>query len=224
MKRFIAGADRGQSTLLPECLDDFIDESNPVRVIDAFVDALDLGELGFDGVVPEATGRPSYHPSALLKLYIYGYLNRVQSSRRLEREAGRNLEVIWLLRRLTPDDKTIADFRKDNGPAIKKVCAQFVELCREMGLLTTASVAIDGSKFKAVNNRDRNFTRGKVERRRAQLEESIARYLSQLDTADRQEPSEALAAQDGAAEGEARQARGGDGEAGGLREADAGFA
>jgi transposase/macrodomain Ter protein organizer (MatP/YcbG family) len=193
MKRFIAGADRGQSTLLPECLDDFIDESNPVRVIDAFVDALDLGKLGFDGVVPEATGRPSYHPSALLKLYIYGYLNRIQSSRRLEREAGRNLEVIWLLRRLTPDDKTIADFRKDNGPAIKKVCSQFVELCREMGLLTKASVAIDGSKFKAVNNRDKNFTRGKVERRRAQLEESVARYLSQLDTADRQEPSEALA-------------------------------
>ena len=193
MKRFVAGVDRGQSTLLPECLDDFIDESNPVRVIDAFVDALDLGKLDFDGVVPEATGRPSYHPSALLKLYIYGYLNRIQSSRRLEREAGRNLEVIWLLRRLTPDDKTIADFRKDNGPAIKKVCSQFVELCREMGLLTKASVAIDGSKFKAVNNRDKNFTRGKVERRRAQLEESVARYLSQLDTADRQEPSEALA-------------------------------
>jgi transposase len=194
MKRFIEGADRAQSTLLPECLDDFIDESNPVRVIDAFVDALDLGKLGFDGVVPEATGRPSYHPSSLLKLYIYGYLNRVQSSRRLEREAGRNLEVIWLLRRLAPDDKTIADFRKDNGPAIKKVCSQFVELCREMGLLTNANVAIDGSKFKAVNNRDKNFTRGKVERRRAQLEESVARYLSQLDTADRQEPSEALAA------------------------------
>ena len=184
----------GQLAQLPECLDDFIDESNPVRVIDAFVDALDLAELGFDGVVPEATGRPSYHPSALLKLYIYGYLNRVQSSRRLEREAGRNLEVIWLLRRLTPDDKTIADFRKDNGPAIKKVCAQFVELCRELGLLTKASVAIDGSKFKAVNTRDKNFTRGKVERRRAQLEESVARYLAQLDTADRQEPSEALAA------------------------------
>jgi transposase len=193
MKRFIEGADRAQSTLLPECVDDFIDESNPVRVIDAFVDALDLGKLGFDGVVPEATGRPSYHPSAMLKLYIYGYLNRIQSSRRLEREAGRNLEVIWLLRRLTPDDKTVADFRKDNGPAIKKVCAQFVELCRQMGLLRTASVAIDGSKFKAVNNRDKNFTRAKVERRRAQLEESVARYLSQLETADRQEPTEALA-------------------------------
>src|SRR6185369_8541863 len=122
MRRFVEGADRGQWTLLPECLDDFIDESNPVRVVDAFVDALNLRKLGFDGVVPEATGRPSYHPSGLLKLYIYGYLNRIQSSRRLEREAGRNLEVIWLLRRLTPDDKTIADFRKDNGPAIKKVC------------------------------------------------------------------------------------------------------
>ena len=158
------------------------------------VDGLNLAELGFDGVVPEATGRPSYHPSALLKLYIYGYLNRVQSSRRLEREAGRNLEVIWLLRRLTPDDKTIADFRKDNGPAIKKVCAQFVALCREMGLLNGASVAIDGSKFKAVNTRDKNFSRGKVERRRTQLEESVARYLAQLDTADRQEPSETLAA------------------------------
>ena len=194
MKRFIEGADRAQATLLPECLDDFIDESNPVRAIDAFVDALDLGKLGFDGVVPEATGRPSYHPSAMLKLYIYGYLNRVQSSRRLEREAGRNLEVIWLLRRLTPDDKTIADFRKDSGAAIKKVCAQFVALCRTMGLLNGASVAIDGSKFKAVNTRDKNFTRGKVERRRTQLEESVARYLAHLDTADRQEPSEALAA------------------------------
>ena len=194
MKRFIEGSDRGQSTLLPECLDDWIDESNPVRAVDVFVDGLNLAKLGFEGVVPEATGRPSYHPSALLKLYIYGYLNRVQSSRRLEREAGRNLEVIWLLRRLTPDDKTIADFRKDNGPAIKKVCAQFVELSREMGLLTSESVAIDGSKFKAVNTRDKNFTRGKVERRRAQLEESVARYLAQLDTADLQEPSEALVA------------------------------
>ena len=193
MKRFVAGADRSQSTLLPECLDDFIDESNPVRVIDAFVDALDLAELGFERVEPAATGRPSYHPSINLKLYIYGYLNRVQSSRRLEREAGRNVEVMWLLGRLVPDHKTIADFRKNNGRALRKACARFVELCREMGLLTTASVAIDGSKFKAVNNRDRNFTRAKVERRRAQLEESVARYLSQLDTTDLQEPSETLA-------------------------------
>jgi transposase len=163
-------------------------------VIDAFVEALNLAEVGFAGVEPETTGRPSYHPSVLLKLYIYGYLNRVQSSRRLEREAGRNFEVMWLLGRLVPDHKTVADFRKDSGDAIRKVCARFVELCREMGLLAHASVAIDGSKFKAVNDRDRNFTRAKVERRRAQLEESVARYLSQRDTADRQEPSEALAA------------------------------
>ena len=194
MRRFVEEADRGQWTLLPECLDDFIDESNPVRVIDVFVDALDLAEMSFEGVEPAATGRPSYHPSVLLKLYIYGYLNRVQSSRRLEREAGRNVELMWLLGRLAPDHKTIADFRKDNGLALRKVCARFVELCRGIGLLATASVAIDGSKFKAVNNRDKNFTRAKVERRRAQLEESVARYLSQLDTADRQEPTEALAA------------------------------
>jgi transposase len=193
MKRFVQGIDRGQATLLPECLEDWIGDDNPVRVIDAFVDALDLGEIGFSGIEPAATGRPSYHPSDLLKLYIYGYLNRIQSSRRLEREAGRNLEVLWLLKRLTPDHKTIADFRTDNGTALRKVCARFVELCREMGLLATASVAIDGSKFKAVNNRDKNFTEGKVARRWAQLEESVARYLSQLDTADRQEPSEALA-------------------------------
>src|ERR671925_2331139 len=187
MRRFVEEADRGQWTLLPECLDDFIDEGNPVRVIDAFVDALDLAEPAFEGVAPAATGRPSYHPSVLLKLYIYGSLNRVQSSRRLEREAGRNVEAMWLLGRLTPDHKTIADFRKDNGLALRKVCARFVELCREMGLLATSSVAIDGSKFKAVNNRDKNFTLAKVERRRAQLEESVARFLSQLDTADRQD-------------------------------------
>jgi transposase len=156
MKRFVEGADRGQSTLFPECLDDWIDENNPVRVIDAFVDTLDLGELAFEGVEPAETGRPAYHPSALLKLYVYGYLNRVQSSQRLEREAGGNVELMWLLGRLVPDRKTVADFRKDNGRAIRKVCARFVELCREMGLLATASVAIDGSKFKAVNNRDRN--------------------------------------------------------------------
>src|SRR6266702_1499993 len=190
MKRFVEGADRGQSTLLPECLDEWVEESNSVRVVDCFVDGLDLTDLGFEGVEPAATGRPAYHPSVVLKLYIYGYLNRVQSSRRLEREAGRNLEVIWLLGRLVPDDKTIADFRKDNGSAIRKVCAQFVALCRELGLLTQASVAIDGSKFKAVNNRDKNFTRANIERRRKQLEESVARYLAQLDTADRQDPSE----------------------------------
>ena len=192
MKRFVEGTDRGQSTLFPECLEDWIDENNPVRAIDVFVDELDLAKLGFDGVAPEVTGRPAYHPSVLLKLYIYGYLNRVQSSRRLEREALRNVEVMWLSGRLVPDHKTIADFRKDNGRAIRQVCGRFVELCRAMGLLTEASVAIDGSKFKAVNNRDRNFTRAKMDRRMAQIEESVARYLQQLDTADRQEPSEAL--------------------------------
>lgn len=194
MRRFVTGVDRGQATLFPECLQDWIDQDNPVRAIDAFVDKLDLSGLGFGGVAPEATGRPSYHPSGLLKLYIYGYLNRVQSSRRLEREAARNVEVMWLTCRLIPDHKTIADFRKDNSAAIKRVCARFIELCRQMDLLMTSNVAIDGSKFKAVNNRDKNFTRNKVERRRTQLEESVARYLAQLDTADRQEPSEELAA------------------------------
>src|SRR5438309_4660160 len=192
MKRFVEGLDRGQSTLFPECLEDWIGEDNPVRVIDVFVDELDLAGLGFSGVDPEATGRPSYHPSVLLKLYIYGYLNRVQSSRRPEREAGRNVEVMWLTGRLAPDHKTIADFRKDNGTAIRNLCTRFVALCRMMGLLTQASVAIDGSKFKAVNNREKHFTRAKMDRRRAQIEQSVARYLQQLDTDDRQEPSEAL--------------------------------
>src|SRR5438128_2892836 len=192
MKRFVEGADRGQSTLFPESLEDWICEDDPVRAIDVFVDELDLAELGFGGVDPEATGRPSYHPSVPLKLYIYGYLNRVQSSRRLEREAARNVEVMWLTGRLVPDHKTIADFRKDNGTAIRKVCARFIALCRMIGLLAQPSVAIDGSKFKAVNNRDKNFTRAKMERRMAQIEESVARYLQQLDSADRQEPSEAL--------------------------------
>jgi transposase len=189
VKRFVEGLDRGQSTIFPETLDDFVEAENPVRVIEEFVEALDLGALGFSGVDPKATGRPSYHPSVLLKLYIYGYLNRVQSSRRLEGEAGRNVEVMWLTGRLVPDHKTIADFRKDNGAAIRRVCSQFVALCRQLGLLAEASVAIDGSKFKAVNNRDRNFTSAKMKRRMAQIEESVARYLHQLDSSDRQEPS-----------------------------------
>ncbi len=193
MKRFIEGVDRDQATLFPERLEDWIGEDNPVRVIDVFVDELDLGELGFSGIAPAVTGRPAYHPSVLLKLYVYGYLNRVQSSRRLEREAGRNVEVMWLTGRLAPDHKTIADFRKDNGPAIGKVCARFVELCRRIGLLSAASVAIDGSKFKAVNNRDRNFTKAKMARRIKQIEESVARYLAQLDSADRQEPTAEMA-------------------------------
>jgi len=189
MKRFIEGADRSQSTLFPECLEDWVDEENSVRVIDVFVDELDLGDLGFARVTAAATGRPGYHSTILLKLYVYGYLNQVQSSRRLEREAGRNVEVMWLTGRLAPDHKTIADFRKDNGPAIRKVCSQFISLCRQLNLFADASVAIDGSKFKAVNNRDRNFTRNKMKRRMAQIEESVERYLYQLDSADRQEPS-----------------------------------
>jgi len=189
MKRFIEGVERTQSTLFPDRLEDWIGEDNPVRVVDVFVDELDLGGLGFGRVQPRATGRPSYHPAVLLKLYIYGYLNRVQSSRRLEREAGRNVEAMWLTGRLAPDHKTIADFRKDNGPAIRKVCARFVALCRRLELFAEACVAIDGSKFKAVNSRDKNFTRAKMERRLAQIEESVGRYLQQLDSADRQEPS-----------------------------------
>src|SRR3954452_14234148 len=194
MRRFVEGTDRGQSALFPECLEDFVGENNPVREADEFVEALDLRALGFLRAQPTSMGRPAYHPAVLLKRYSYGYLNRVQSSRRLEREAARNVELMWLTGRLVPDHKTIANFRKDSGWAIRQVCTQFVGLCRKLGLLSSASVAIDGSKFKAVNNRDRNFTRAKVERRRAQIEESVARYLQQLDTADRQEPSEVLAA------------------------------
>ncbi len=189
MPRFIEGVDRNQATLFPERLEDWVGEDNPVRAIDAFVAALDLDALGFARVAPAATGRPAYHPDVQLKLYLYGYLNRVQSSRRLEREAGGNVEVMWLCGRLVPDHKTIADFRKDNGPALRKVCSQFVALCRQVGLFAEASVAIDGSKFKAVNNRDRNFTAAKMARRMAQIEESVARYLHQLDSADRQAPS-----------------------------------
>jgi transposase len=186
MGRFVEGEDRSQSTLLPERLDDYVTEDNPVRVVDVFVDNLDLATLGFDRAIAQATGRPGYHPATLLKIYIYGYLNRVQSSRRLEREAQRNIELMWLTGRLAPDFKTIADFRKDNGAAIRQVCREFVQLCRRLDLFSQALVAIDGSKFKAVNNRDRNYTRAKVQRRLEQIEESVARYLSELDRADRQ--------------------------------------
>ena len=185
MKRFIQGESRTQGTLLPECLDDYISEENPVRVVEAFVENLDLAALGFARVVPAATGRPSYHPAILLKLYIYGYLNRIQSSRRLEREAQRNVELMWLAERLTPDFKTIADFRRDNGQAIRNVCRQFILLCRELDLFAESIIAIDGSKFKAVNNRDRNFTSAKLKARMAQIEESIDRYLEAMNTADR---------------------------------------
>jgi transposase len=188
VRRFIQGENRTQVTLLPESLDDYVTDSNPVRVVDVFVAELDLGKLGFEGVVPAETGRPAYHPADLLKIYIYGYLNRIQSSRRLEREAQRNVELMWLTGRLMPDFKTIANFRKDNGKAIRAVCRQFVVLCQQVGLFSEALIAIDGSKFKAVNNRDRNFTSAKLQRRMEEIESSINRYLSALDTADRQEP------------------------------------
>ena len=191
MPRFIEGQDRHQVTLLPESLDEFIATDNTVRVVDAFVDELDLRSLGFEGDQPAETGRPGYHPGVLLKIYIYGYLNRIQSSRRLERECNRNVELMWLTGRLAPDFKTIADFRRDNGAGIRNVCRRFVELCRELKLFSQAIVAIDGSKFKAVNARDKNFTPNKVQKRQEQIEESIKRYLEALDTADRtQGPAE----------------------------------
>jgi len=186
MSGFIEGEDRHQATLFPERLDDYIAEDSAVRVIDVFIDDLDLSGLGFR-LEPSNTGRPPYHPATLLKLYVYGYLNRIQSSRRLEREAQRNVELMWLTGRLAPDFKTIADFRKDNGEAIRLVCREFVMLCRKLNLFADAFVAIDGSKFKAVNNRDRNFTKAKMKRRLQQIDESIERYLGQIASADRQE-------------------------------------
>jgi len=183
MARFIEGIARDQVTLLPECLDDYVDADNPVRVVDAFVDMLDLDLLGFD-VEPEAMGRPGYHPGVMLRIYLYGYLNQVQSSRRLERECGRNLELIWLTGRLKPDFKTIADFRKNNGPAIRKVCQQFVALCRDIKLLDSDIVAIDGSRFKAVNAKAKNYTRGKLRQKLGEIDKAIERYLGELDRAD----------------------------------------
>ena len=171
--------------MFPAELEDYVAEDNPVRAVDAFVDGLDLGKLGFGRVIPLEKGRPCYHSATLLKIYIYGYLNRVPSSRRLERECQRNIELVWLTGQLAPDFKTIADFRKDNGKAIREVCRTFVALCRELDLLSVASVAIDGSKFKAVNARDKNFTEAKMKRRLERIDESIARYLAQLETADR---------------------------------------
>jgi transposase len=185
MKRFIEGRDRNQATLFPERLDEAIEANNPVRVVDAFVDVLDLVEIGFD-VEPEWTGRPGYHPATMLKIYLYGYLNQIQSSRRLERECQRNVELMWLVGQLTPDFKTIADFRRDNGPAIRKVCARFVALCRGMHLLDGNAVAIDGSKFKAVNHREKNFTKERLAKRIAAIESTIDRYLKELDRADRE--------------------------------------
>jgi transposase len=185
MGRFIEGCDRQQKLLFPDCVDDYVCEDSLVRVIDVFIDELDLLTLGFSGSA--TTGRPGYHPATLLKLYLYGYLNQVQSSRRLEREAGRNVEVMWLTQKLAPDFKTIADFRRDNGEAIRATCRQFVMLCRRLGLIASGTVAVDGSRMKAVNTRDKNFTPGAIRRRMEQVDASIERYLSKLDTADRQE-------------------------------------
>jgi transposase len=187
MSRFIEGQHRQQATLFPERIEDYITQENPVRFIDAFVNKLKLFELGFTSVEPKATGRPAYHPRSMLKLYIYGYLNKVQSSRRLGREANRNLELMWLLDRLAPDFKTVADFRKDNGSAIKASCRQFMMICKQMNLFAESQIAIDGSRFKAVNNRDRNFTRAKVKRRIEAINTSLDRYLGQLASFDRQE-------------------------------------
>ena len=188
MAGYVEGWDRRQSFLLPECVDDYVDENNLVRAIEVFVDELEFAALGFDRATPADTGRPGYHPGVMLKLYLYGYLNRVPSSRRLEQEAQRNLEVIWLTGRLAPDHKTIADFRRDNGPAIQATCRQFVALCRDLSLFSDSLVAIDGSKFKAVNSRDRSYTQAVIQRRMEQAEASVSRYLAALDTADRHEP------------------------------------
>ena len=187
MSKFIEGLDRSQGTLFPERLDDYVEEENPVRVIDVFIDDLDISGLGFKTELA-ATGRPRYHPKMMLKLYVYGYLNRVQSSRRLEVEAQRNIELMWLTGRLAPDFKTIADFRKDNPEAIRLVCREFVMLCKKLNLLSEKLVAIDGSKFKAVNSRDKNFTRAKMKRRLRDVESAIERYLAQLDETDTTEP------------------------------------
>ena len=193
MTGFIEGVARGQSMLFPDRLEDWICEDSLVRVVELFVDELDLAGLGFMRSMAARTGRPGYHSTVLLKLFIYGYLNRIPSSRRLEREAGRNVEVMWLTGKLVPDHKTIADFRRDNGAAIRRTCAQFVELCRRIGMLKGACVAIDGSKFKAVNNRDKNFTKGKIASRLAHLEADVDRYIKEMVRIDRQEEGEVRA-------------------------------
>ncbi|MDO6693170.1 IS1182 family transposase [Aliiglaciecola sp. 3_MG-2023] len=184
MSHHIIGQSRHQSTLFPEAIDDFVTEDNPIRVIDVFVDQLDLLALGFEAVNAKLTGRTGYHPSTMLKLYIYGYLNRIQSSRRLEKESHRNVELMWLLERLRPDFKTIANFRKDNGKGIKNVCRKFVELCRQLNMFDESVFVIDGCKFKAVNNKSKNYTPSKVQFHIDRVEKSIEKYLSQMDAKD----------------------------------------
>jgi transposase len=185
---FVQGVDRDQLVMFPESLDEYIGDDNPVRFIDAFVDSLNLQALGFERAVAQETGRPPYHPGDLLKLYVYGYLNHIRSSRKLEKEAKRNVEVMWLLGKLAPDFKTIADFRRDNGLAIREACRQFTLLCRELELFGGELVALDGSKFKSVNSRERNFTKRKLKSRVQRIDDQIERYLQELDKADEQEP------------------------------------
>jgi transposase len=180
----ILGHDRSQLLLLPEAVDDYVGADNPVRFIDAFVDGLDLAALGFIGTVPKATGRPGYAPADLLKLYIYGYLNRVRSSRRLEDETHRNIEVIWLLRHLKPDFRTIADFRRDNRAAFRAVFREFVLLCRQLDLFGRELLAVDGTRIKAVNNKDRNFTRASLRQYIDAADKRLADYLRRLDEGD----------------------------------------
>lgn len=184
---FVQGIHRHQMVMFPELLDDYIADDNPVRFIDGFVDSLDLQALGFEHAVPKETGRPPYNPGDLLKLYVYGYLNRIRSSRKLEAEANRNVEVMWLLGKLAPDFKTIADFRRDNGEPIRAVCREFTLLCRSLELFGGELVAIDGSKFKAVNSRERNFTKRKLKALAKRVDSKIERYLQELDENDAQE-------------------------------------
>lgn len=185
---YIEGASREQRILFPEVLEDYISEDNAVRFIDAYVDGLEMEELGFKQSAPKETGRPPYDPRDLLKLYIYGYLNRLRTSRMLERECGRNLELMWLMRKLRPDFKTIADFRKENRQSFKGVFGQFVLLCKQLGLVGGELVAVDGSKFKAVNSGQKNFSPKKLERRLKEIDKKVARYLDEMDRADKQEP------------------------------------
>ena len=184
---YIEGEDRKQTVLFPEVLDDYISEENPVRFIEVFIEGLDLLGMGFQKAIPKDTGRPPYDPGDLLRLYVYGYLNRTRSSRRLETEAGRNVEVMWLMRKLRPDFKTIADFRKDNAAGIKKVCREFTLWCKRLELFGGELVAIDGSKFGAVNSPKRNFTEKKLRRMIKEIDAKIDQYLKQLDQQDKQE-------------------------------------
>ena len=188
--KHIEGLNRDQMTLFPAALDDYISQENPVRFINAFLDSLDLEQLGFTHAILQETGRPPYHPGDLLKLYLYGYLNRIRSSRQLERESHRNVEVMWLIKRLTPDFKTIADFRRNNREPIRMVCREFTLFCRKLELFSGDLVAIDGSKFKAVNSRAKSFNKKKLKQAIQKLDEDIDRYLDEMDEADEEEPEE----------------------------------